>query len=257
MKRYYIAGQAIHSFFGCCVLIISLSMALRALNAMDWEIQKVTAHCFFGFFTLFLVVVISILGLCAQCSSLYGRPKAWGKSRETHLALGRLHKWIARRLLIVGFITTSLGLARYQRLFNPETPNWGYLGAHVPLVLITAVVMESMWSLVKHYHMTQALKSLNKTDGSLPQLTYDEFRSRVSDKQQLMVLDNKILEIKDWEQFHPGGKWVLQKCVGRDISKFFCGSYHLLYDDKKNRRHFHSSTAIQIANDLTIAQVAN
>ena len=115
------------------------------------------------------------------------------------MVIGRVHRWIARRLLFVGFITTSLGLARYQRLFNPETPNWGYLGAHVPLVLIIAVFMESIWNLVKHYHMTQALKSLNKNDDSLPSLTYDEFKLRVSDKQHLMVLDNKILELKDWE----------------------------------------------------------
>jgi len=48
------------------------------------------------------------------------------------------------------------------------------------------------------------------------------------EKRNLLLLDNQILDFKDYARFHPGGKFVLYKNVGRDISKFFYGSYKLV-----------------------------
>jgi cytochrome b involved in lipid metabolism len=48
------------------------------------------------------------------------------------------------------------------------------------------------------------------------------------EKRNLLLLDNQILDFKDYARFHPGGKFVLQKNLGRDISKFFYGSYKLV-----------------------------
>lgn len=34
-----------------------------------------------------------------------------------------------------------------------------------------------------------------------------------------------VLDFGDFHMFHPGGKFVLEKNVGRDITKFYYGSY--------------------------------
>ena len=34
-----------------------------------------------------------------------------------------------------------------------------------------------------------------------------------------------VLDLQNYANFHPGGKFALEKNIGRDISKFFYGSY--------------------------------
>ena len=36
-----------------------------------------------------------------------------------------------------------------------------------------------------------------------------------------------VLDISDYILFHPGGKFVLEKNIGRDITKFYSGSYSM------------------------------
>lgn len=42
------------------------------------------------------------------------------------------------------------------------------------------------------------------------------------------MLENFIVNLSEWEVFHPGGKFVLQKNKGRDITKFWYGGYQMI-----------------------------
>ena len=44
----------------------------------------------------------------------------------------------------------------------------------------------------------------------------------------LMILDNLILDVKKYEFHHPGGRFVMQRNLGRDISKYFYGGYTMM-----------------------------
>ena len=48
---------------------------------------------------------------------------------------------------------------------------------------------------------------------------------------------------------HPGGKFVLGRCIGLDISKYFFGGYEI----EAKTVHNHSYYAKQIVNELAIA----
>jgi cytochrome b involved in lipid metabolism len=41
------------------------------------------------------------------------------------------------------------------------------------------------------------------------------------------VLDDMVLDISDFINTHPGGKFSLSHNIGKDISKFFYGGYSL------------------------------
>ena len=45
--------------------------------------------------------------------------------------------------------------------------------------------------------------------------------------QKFVILDEMVVDIAGYMNHHPGGKFVLQQNVGRDISKFFYGGYCL------------------------------
>lgn len=54
---------------------------------------------------------------------------------------------------------------------------------------------------------------------------------------------------------HPGGKFLIQVNVGRDISRFFYGGYSLEgnFNQKPPLGHNHSNNAKAIINDLIVA----
>ena len=42
-----------------------------------------------------------------------------------------------------------------------------------------------------------------------------------------MILDDLVLDIENYMDNHPGGRFLLEHNIGRDISKFFYGGYAL------------------------------
>ena len=98
---------------GVLVVTFTLIYALKALADLNWEIEEVKAHTIFGLFMLACVPIIGFLGFLKYILSIYWQPRPWSKSTELHIRIGAIHKFLARRLLIVGCVTTSTGLAQY------------------------------------------------------------------------------------------------------------------------------------------------
>ncbi len=57
------------------------------------------------------------------------------------------------------------------------------------------------------------------------EITWQEFEKRVAKGERLVILEHMVLDIKDYPMYHPGGKFVLEKNIGRDITKFYYGAY--------------------------------
>lgn len=85
-------------------------------------------------------------------------------------------------------------------------------------------------------------------------MTRENFDSAVQKGAKLVLLDNLVVDVTQFINQHPGGKFVLNHNVGRDISKFFFGGYCLEDNETPNNRgHNHSVYARMIVNELTIA----
>ena len=69
-----------------------------------------------------------------------------------------------------------------------------------------------------------------------------------------MVVDDLVLDISKFKLSHPGGKFVLEYNVGRDVSKFFYGGY-ILETSNGIKPHTHSNSARYIVNSLAIARL--
>ena len=81
-------------------------------------------------------------------------------------------------------------------------------------------------------------------------MSIDEFKTIVGSKSRnLVILENNIIDLHEWEIFHPGGKFALQKNLGKDVTKYFYGAYQLI-QTLKNKRHTHSFDAMLIAQSL-------
>jgi len=60
----------------------------------------------------------------------------------------------------------------------------------------------------------------------------------------LVILDNLVIDVADYMDNHPGGKFLLSHNIGRDVSKFFYGGYSLDGNlINKPKRNTHSNMA--------------
>lgn len=71
---------------------------------------------------------------------------------------------------------------------------------------------------------------------------------------KLVVIDDMVLDVRSWKVNHPGGKFLIDHNIGRDISKFFYGGY-LLENGQGMKPHTHSNVATHIINSLVIARL--
>ena len=63
-------------------------------------------------------------------------------------------------------------------------------------------------------------------------MTYEEFDSFIKEGKKLVILDDLVVDTSLFAVNHPGGRFVLDMNVGRDISKFFHGGYS--FEPSKN-----------------------
>ena len=84
-------------------------------------------------------------------------------------------------------------------------------------------------------------------------MTLSQFNDLVKEGQQLVILDDMILDVSRFKTNHPGGKFVIEHNIGRDISKFFYGGYTL--ENGRTLPHTHTNIARYVVNSLVIAKL--
>ena len=86
-------------------------------------------------------------------------------------------------------------------------------------------------------------------------MSQKEFEKRCNSGEQLVILDDYVLKVDSFMNYHPGGKFSIQQNVGRDVSKFFYGGYQMDGTDSSSTKpHTHSNYSLLTANKLIIAK---
>lgn len=75
----------------------------------------------------------------------------------------------------------------------------------------------------------------------------------VKGKNEFVILDDLVLDVSQFKDSHPGGKFLLERMRGRDVSKFFHGGYSL-EPTQGSENHAHSNYARTIVNSLIVAR---
>lgn len=77
---------------------------------------------------------------------------------------------------------------------------------------------------------------------------------RIEGGEQLVILDDLVLDVTDYQWTHPGGWFVIGYNIGRDISKFFYGGYSL-ETSHGLKPYTHSNIARYVCNTLVIGRL--
>jgi hypothetical protein len=73
-------------------------------------------------------------------------------------------------------------------------------------------------------------------------------------KRDLVLLDDLVLDATDYAPYHPGGKFIIERTRGTDISKFFYGGYNL--EPANNGQNYNHTNYARVAcNSLIIGKL--
>jgi cytochrome b involved in lipid metabolism len=85
-------------------------------------------------------------------------------------------------------------------------------------------------------------------------VTREEFAQRVDEGEELVILDDLILDVSEFKAAHPGGRFLIEHNVGRDISKYFYGGYTLEQEGAMKPKT-HTNAARSIVNHLVVGRL--
>ena len=235
----------IHAFFGYSIVILTVYATASILAINGWKTTGL--HNNLGLICSIGLLVFALTGTTTFILRLKLEWNTW-----IIKIARRVHKYLALVFWAFSLFTMTMGMILYiyDRLSPLETPTYSYF---VWLNIIVMVGITLSLELFYQWNWRQ------EDSWNYPKLAMseDEFEKRVKEGQKLVVLDNMVLDIGGYAYAHPGGAFLINYNVGRDISKFIYGSYALFgngNDPKKaTERHAHSNIARKIANRHAIA----
>jgi cytochrome b involved in lipid metabolism len=138
--------------------------------------------------------------------------------------------------------------------YNEKNLNHSPLGI-IDIILFFAIIL--IIEIFYRIYLSRPYKPHKIPDATL---TPDEFNRKVrEEKQMLVILDELVLDVTEYMENHPGGKFLLEHNKGRDISKYFYGGYgldgNLVY--KGAKPHTHSNIARAIVESLSVARLVH
>ena len=129
-----------------------------------------------------------------------------------------IHNVLGYTLLAVSQVTIVFGVKAYN---DRDTNSNATLGI-ISLILFFLVILcaETYYQIIKR----RPAVFDNQRQFSIG---INQLNERLAIGQELVVLDDLVLDISKYKFYHPGGLFVLEHNIGRDISKFFYGGYQL------------------------------
>jgi hypothetical protein len=114
---------------------------------------------------------------------------------------------------------------------------------HVVLYFAIILILEILYKLYNR-RRPQLYKVPKDT------MTLSDFNHRVLVKREsLCILDDLVLDVTDYMDNHPGGKFLISHTVGTDISKYFYGGYSLdgnLVPGQLKRHNHTNASRVQV-----------
>jgi len=125
-----------------------------------------------------------------------------------------------------------------------------------PLFLYVGVIVFFLgaWGLMEIGHQIY-IRQFQEFWRPITTMTEDEFYAITrKGKRHLLLLDDLVLDGTDYAPYHPGGRFIIERTRGTDISKFFYGGYNL--EPQNNGTNYnHTNYARMACNGLIIAKL--
>lgn len=257
-KRYLgflgMVGMYIHALCGYAICVITIYQGIKGIQKLGG--LKFTIHTVLGFGMFCLIPILTFSGSgIMMLGKSFNKIKRWQSHKEeASFTLKKFHCWLGYGMLFVGILVTTSGILVYKNpnpvtLENPKDTRIAMISnmCCFMIPLISEIIFRN-WR-----RMSTRELSTSKSKHSM---TVEEFKVAVFEKKkQMVIMDNCVLDMDEYAGIHPGGKFVLEKTVGRDVSKFFYGGYQMVSGAEEFPFN-HSALAMSISQTFVVANLA-
>lgn len=239
-KYFYVFRMYIHSIVGIVVLVMTL-IAVSGYGSSDRPRPSLNklgdSHTGLGSIVLYWTIGVVVIGIFTKLAFVFLRHLTFLPllARYAHILLS----WL---LIVYSQITMLSGLYFF------DSPVTYLFYIHLGCMCLLLVMIELVFCITIRRKYVY-VHDLDKK--GLPEMTIEEFQK--SDK-KLALFDNYVVNMGGYVFEHPGGRYVLLECVGKDIGKFFYGAYSM---ENQVKAHTHSYIAGKILKKLICAKLAH
>lgn len=205
-------NQQIHAVMGWMITIVTLWSGISAMIHKEFDFGN-GLHDKFGIILVLGILFVSFSGVYAFISKAEIK---W----NTNGVLGarKIHRRLGLVFFILSFLALTTGLGHF--LNQEKNKKYKFLfPIHAIGMLLITIGNEVLFRWKR--------KQEDKLVAPDRIITEDEFEKMVKDGQKLCILDDIVLNLETYADMHPGGAFLINYTVGRDVSKFFFGSYTL------------------------------
>lgn len=242
-------SQLMHSVLGVALLVLGVAgVAVRVAREGELELEGV--HSLPGGVITLGSILISVGGAFALYYKKYAKWRT-GTIKTLRFA----HRVGGATLLIASTIVTFTGLLDFTEDQPLKQYSWI---AYFELIFWLVLYLAGELYFRKVRGGEDPFPDLSK----YPVLSEAAFKAKVEHGEKLVILDNVILNLAAYEHQHPGGAFLLQQTVGRDISKYFYGGYALdgnmnLEPGQATLNHAHTNIARKVAYKHIVGVIEN
>jgi len=114
------------------------------------------------------------------------------------------------------------------RVYHYDPTKWvvkflSYFGLTYNLRMMTTNEIEKAELQMQQRVLDQETASLFGTEKPLPHMTWEDIKLRTEKGEKIIVIENMVLDVKNFVDQHPGGRQTLLNIVGRDVTSLFKG----------------------------------
>jgi hypothetical protein len=233
--------QYVHSFIGLLILLVTVTCEMILVVKYGFYFTE-KIHNTIGFIALLFVLMVVNGGLMTYRTK---QANSWENTRKV-LLIKAVHRSAGYALILLANVNVFLGTYNFTTNFKAVEGLFWVAPAQFGVVVSIVLFME-----INYRFMKKGEDEFEITPNH-PTITEKEFDARIENGEKLWILDELVLDVSQYVHQHPGGAFLLNHTVGRDISKFFYGGYALDGNNsdpkQRNTRNTHSNQARKVLN---------
>jgi len=227
-----------HRISGFLIFAATLTIAMLTFKQDEWEL-KPGLHPALG---LTVVVCMSALTIGGITTRMLLEKTVWNTVLALRIKMG--HKLLGYIVILVSQVALLTGGIAYSGRGHPLAKTLVIL--EVILFAILVLLFEILYQVYRRKE--QPFRDVQE------RITRQDFDIMVARGEKLVLLDDMVLDVAKFKSEHPGGQFLIDFHIGRDVSKFFYGGY-VLENQSGMTPYTHSNVARAIVNGMIIGKL--
>ena len=238
LKMYVGVSMWTHRISGFLIFLATITIAMLTFKQDEWEL-KPGLHPALGLTVVCCMSALTIGGIVAR---MLLEKTTWNTVLAVRIKMG--HKLFGYLVLLVSQVALLTGGLAYADRGNALAETLVIF--EVILFSVLVITFEIFFQVYKKKE-----QPFREVQARIPRHEFDE---RIRNGEKLVILDDMVLDVRRFRSEHPGGQFLIDFHVGRDVSKFFYGGY-VLENQSGMTPYTHSNVARAIVNSMIVGKL--